>query len=146
MKIQIRRFRKEDAGVIAFLIRRTLFEINSKDYRNDYLETIAAMYTPEKLQDNARLKKIFTAETEDKIVGTATIHKDYISCVFVLPDFIGKGIGRLLMDALEQEARANGFDTVMLQSSLTAHRFYKQLGYQDDVVEELTIRMYKNLR
>ncbi len=85
MKPRIRRFQKKDAREVASLISNTIFTINIKDYSHEHLETIAAMYTPEKLESNAQIKTIFITEVEGKIVGTATIQDDYISCVFVLP-------------------------------------------------------------
>ena len=145
MKPNIRRFQKKDAGEVSSLIVSTIFTVNIKDYTHGHLETIAARYTPEKLEENAMAKIVFVAESDGKIVGTATIQEDYISCVFVLPEYIGKGVGRLLMTIVEQEAIAKKFQKVRIVSSLTAHIFYKRLGYQDDIVGELGIDMHKDL-
>ena len=145
MKLRIRQFQNKDAREVAALISNTIFTINSKDYSHEYLETIAAMYTPEKLEKNSLEKKIFVAEIEDKIVGTATIREDYISCVFVLPEYIGKGVGKLLMETVENEALQQGLRSVYLDSSTTARTFYESLGYEVDTVKEGTIAMHKNL-
>ena len=145
MKPHIRRFQKKDAEEVSSLIWQTIFTVNIKDYSHDHLETIAAMYTPEKLAKNSQEKKIFIAELAERIVGTATIHNDYISCVFVLHNYIGKGIGKLLMETVENDARQRKERSVHLDSSTTAQTFYELLGYQIDVVKPGTIAMHKDL-
>lgn len=145
MKPHIRRFQKKDAEEVSSLIWQTIFTVNIKDYSHDHLETIAAMYTPEKLAKNSQEKKIFIAELAERIVGTATIHNDYISCVFVLHNYIGKGIGKLLMETVENDARQRKERSVHLDSSTTAQSFYELLGYQIDVVKPGTIAMHKDL-
>ena len=146
MKSQIRRFQKKDSREVASLINHTIFTINIKDYSAEHLETIAAMYSPEKLENNAQMKTIFIAEIEGEIVGTATIQDDYISCVFVLPDYMGKGIGKLLMETVEDDARQRELHNVRLDSSITAQTFYEERGYVIDIVKPGTIAMHKDLR
>lgn len=63
MDALIRRFRDTDAENVSALIRRTLFEVNSKDYTNEQLEEVAAWYTVEKLKKMAQTKHIFVAQT-----------------------------------------------------------------------------------
>ncbi len=41
----------------------------------------------------------------------------------------GRGIGRLLVECLEREARALGYDRVELHARETARGFYERLGY-----------------
>lgn len=42
----------------------------------------------------------------------------------------GHGVGRALMAALEEEARARGFREVVLGAQLSAVSFYQPLGYE----------------
>jgi GNAT superfamily N-acetyltransferase len=51
--------------------------------------------------------------------------------VFVHPQHIGRGIGTLLMEHLEQTATRQGLTTLLVPASITAHEFYVKLGYQD---------------
>ncbi|TWI57419.1 acetyltransferase (GNAT) family protein [Pseudomonas duriflava] len=49
---------------------------------------------------------------------------------FVAPAHQGHGIGRQLMATVEQAARASGVALLTVPSSVTAERFYAQLGYR----------------
>ncbi|MCB1537372.1 MAG: GNAT family N-acetyltransferase [Rhodospirillales bacterium] len=48
---------------------------------------------------------------------------------YVHPDYGRMGVGRKLVDALEQIATGMGLNTLTLDSSITAEHFYTQLGY-----------------
>jgi GNAT superfamily N-acetyltransferase len=55
-----------------------------------------------------------------------------VESVHVHPDFRGRGIGHLLMEAVIEQARSLGCYRVQLTSNLArtdAHRFYAQLGF-----------------
>jgi predicted GNAT family N-acyltransferase len=49
--------------------------------------------------------------------------------VAVLADARGRGLGRMLMDALEAEARRRGFAEVVLHAQEGVIAFYEKLGY-----------------
>jgi hypothetical protein len=49
------------------------------------------------------------------------------------------------MLALENQAKLQGLGTVIVESSLTVHNFYKHLGYQEDVFGNLGVDMHKDL-
>lgn len=67
---------------------------------------------------------IATARLLDKGEGFAKVGR-----VAVLSDHRGKGVGALLMRAVEQTARAQGFTRLGLDAQLSALRFYEKLGY-----------------
>ena len=57
--------------------------------------------------------------------------------VIVRGDQRGKGVGRMLMDALDEFAKEKGCTYAFLVSSdyrTGAHKFYESVGYQDGVV------------
>jgi GNAT superfamily N-acetyltransferase len=55
-----------------------------------------------------------------------------IRAFFVHPDWARRGIGRAILERCEQEARAEGFRTAQLMSTLPGHDFYKSLGWSGD--------------
>lgn len=55
-----------------------------------------------------------------------------IRAFFIHPDWARRGIGRAILERCEAEARAHGFRTVELLSTLPGHRFYRSLGYAGD--------------
>lgn len=54
-----------------------------------------------------------------------------IQSVYVEPKYHGKGIGKRLMEELENEARRQKCAKVGIRSTLPAVAFYKAIGYKD---------------
>ena len=55
-----------------------------------------------------------------------------IRAFFVHPDWARQGIGRAILERCEAEARAHGFRSAELLSTLPGERFYRSLGYAGD--------------
>ena len=55
-----------------------------------------------------------------------------IGRVAVLAEYRGKGLGRQIMDQLEQAARMKGLEQVKLNAQTSALDFYRKLGYQEE--------------
>jgi len=66
----------------------------------------------------------------NKIVATGTLIDTEIKRVFVLPQYQGKGYGRIIMNSLEKKAKNGGYKITELHSSLFAKKFYDKLGYK----------------
>ncbi|GIP20377.1 GNAT family N-acetyltransferase [Paenibacillus sp. J22TS3] len=86
--------------------------------------------------------------------GRITYYKDNaakLQRIAVRKDFRSKGIGRVLMLALEQMARDLGFDKAVLDAQCQAEPFYAKLGYHTVSTETfydagiLHVRMEKKL-
>lgn len=62
-----------------------------------------------------------------------------IRAFFVHPDFARQGIGRLLLQHCEQQAKANGFKRCELMATLPGVPLYQKCGYQaiETVVDRL---------
>lgn len=63
-------------------------------------------------------------------LGFAAQKGEEIRAVYVHPDKGGRGIGRRLLQAAEQAARAEGVRVVHLDASLNAVPFYERMGYR----------------
>ena len=61
----------------------------------------------------------------------------------VLPDQKGKGIGKTLLQGLEQEAKQRGYAFIRLNSAdyrIEAHAFYEHVGYSCDKLQKRFIK------
>ena len=68
-----------------------------------------------------------------------------ILALAVLPQMQGKGIGKALLEGLEQEAKKRGYNFIRLNSAdhrLGAHAFYEKVGYTCDKVQKRFIRIF----
>ena len=63
----------------------------------------------------------------------------------VLPQAQGQGIGKSLLQGLEEEAKRRGYEFIRLNSAdhrLDAHAFYEKVGYTCDKVQKRFIRIF----
>lgn len=68
-----------------------------------------------------------------------------ILALAVLPQTQGQGIGRTLLQGLEQEAKKRGYNFIRLNSAdhrLGAHAFYEKVGYTCDKTQKRFIRIF----
>ena len=71
---------------------------------------------------------------DDLLVGVGRIHaidekKAQVRYMAVLPEFAGRGIGKLILEYLEAHAKESGFHSIELNSRDTAVQFYSKQGY-----------------
>lgn len=134
--MQIRAFRKEDADEIAQVIARTLRESNSKDYPEEYIEYNVASHSADELLKASEQRHIYVVCDGERIVGTGGIAgywgsrtESILLTIFVLPQYQGKGVGRKIIQTLEQDEYALRADRIEIPASITAVEFYRKLGY-----------------
>ena len=69
-----------------------------------------------------------------------------ILALAVLPQTQGEGIGKTLLEGLEQEAKKRGYNFIRLNSAdhrLGAHVFYEKVGYTCDKMQKRFIKLTK---
>ena len=123
---------------ISDIIIQDLLTINSKDYGIEEIKKMAEDFTVEKLQNSlSKRKKVFVALIDDHVVGTAGIDKSWnsddeywILTVFVKPENHGQGIGKKLIEKIEEFATTLPIKKLIIPASITAHEFYYKLGYK----------------
>lgn len=132
----IRRFKPEDADEVSALVVKTLREVNSKDYSKEYIENDVQRLQPEGILERAEWTHFYVVVDKDKIVGCGAIgpywnKKDESSLftIFVLPEYQGKGIGRKIIETLENDEYFLRAKRIEIPASITATPFYVKMGY-----------------
>jgi predicted N-acetyltransferase YhbS len=133
--ITIRPFELQDAPAVSAVIRTTMRVSNAHDYAPARLQPLIDYFSPEKVAQLSRERHCLVACVDGQVVGTAALEGAEIATFFVLPDHQGGGIGRRLIQALEQHARAQGLVCLTVDSSLTGAAFYARMGYRRTGVE-----------
>ena len=95
-------------------------------------------------------------EDEDSHVLLGYVHAEVYESLYskagfnilalaVLPQAQGQGIGKCLLQGLEDEAKRRGYEFIRLNSAdhrLGAHAFYEKVGYTCDKVQKRFIRIF----
>lgn len=134
--MEIRLFKIEDAIETAQVIAETLRVSNSQDYSSEYIEANIASHPAEVLIARANEGHMYVVCDNSRIVGCGAIAgywgsltESILLTIFVLPDYQGKGIGRRIIETLEQDEYFLRAKRVEIPASITAVEFYKKMGY-----------------
>ena len=135
-KVNARRFQTEDAEEVKNLIVRNFLEVNSKDYGIEAMEKLIAGYGVEKVLQIASYAHMYVFELENQIVGVGAISsfwgsetESILLTIFVLPELHGKGVGRIIIQTLEQDELFIRANRIEIPASITATEFYRKFGY-----------------
>ncbi|MGE7949018.1 GNAT family N-acetyltransferase [Lysinibacillus sp. NPDC093688] len=73
---------------------------------------------------------VFVMESDNKIVAfySFTINEMKLDALFIDPDYIGKGFGRIIWDHLLNKAKELGISEFTLDSEPNAEGFYLKMG------------------
>ncbi|MDD1502481.1 GNAT family N-acetyltransferase [Lysinibacillus sp. CNPSo 3705] len=97
-------------------------------YTEDFLQQCKddLTVTKEYIEENP----VYVMESDNKIVAfySFTIHKKKLDTLFIDPDYIGKGLGRMIWDHLLTKAKELGISEFTLDSDPNAEGFYLKMG------------------
>ena len=132
--LEIRRATAQDAVAICAVVRDSIAMLCAADHGNDpaLLEPWLSNKTPDNVvgwianPDNA----VFVAVDAGAVVAAACVTRSGdILLNYVSPAARFRGASKALMQALEDWARLQGNVQCTLDSTTTAHDFYRALGY-----------------
>lgn len=128
--------RADDAFAFLRVHHAAVRELAAADYPLEVLEEWAPLPVTEAqvagVQRNPDGEDRFVAELEGAIVGIGAlvaVGSELRAC-YVAPEAARRGVGTALVGALERAALSKGVAQLVLDSSLTARRFYEHLGYE----------------
>lgn len=132
----VRRCDNNDADTISKIICRNFLEVNIKDYPKEEMEHLAKIYNADKVLAISEYAHMYVVCLNETIVGCGSISsfwgkkdESILLTIFVLPEFHGKGIGKVIIEALEKDEYFLRAKRIEIPASITACEFYKKLGY-----------------
>jgi len=137
-EVIVRRARPGEAEAIHRVLAAAFRGLQGRGYSRRALE--AAIVPAEEIRRRmAQGGHVLVAEAGGQITGTATGLEEHqalhVCSVAVHPEWQGRGIGRQLMEVLEDIARRRGCYKLWLQTAWAmteAIALYKRLGYQQE--------------
>ncbi len=153
---RIRRAASEDAAAMGRVLTPAITALSGRGYTDEQIAAWVADETREQYLDGPSFARaVFVAESGGKIVGFSRLSGSEVEALYVHPAQKHKGIGKLLLSALERTALARNVEHLKLDAAVTAVGFYVSHGYEiigrsspvcDNGVILPCIRMAKNLR
>ena len=132
----IRRFEESDAAAVSELIIHTLRTTNIKDYSPEYIENDVKQFSPDQVLVRASWTHFYVICDGDRIIACGAIgpywgkeDESSLFNIFVHPECQGRGVGRRLIETLEQDAYFLRAKRIEIPASITACEFYRKMGY-----------------
>ncbi|MFF4905372.1 GNAT family N-acetyltransferase [Streptomyces sp. NPDC001260] len=124
-RITIRRAVERDAKRLTRLVR------GSGAYQGKYAAAVAGYRVgPDYIEAHRTFVAVDAEEHGSRVLGfySLVLEPPELDLLFVADEVQGRGIGRLLVEHMQSEARAAGIDRLKVVSHLPAEDFYHRVG------------------
>lgn len=132
MNLIIRQLSLEDLPKVIEVIKKTIRISFAKIYPSELIENFCTKYTEENFAERLKTTTFFIAEDKNtrQILGVVGLQGNRLRTFYVDPDMQGKGIGSMLYNALENKARKDNIEKLILEGSPLGEPIYQHLGYK----------------
>ncbi len=149
LAIAIRRYREADAEDVSAIVRRGEKEADSRAYGRRRMEEVCYYSNRLLTSDDEQQTHMYVLTLHDpddlgrekiEACGAIAMKEDLrgtgeITGIAVTPAFQRLGLGRMMMDVLEQDARERHLKRIVLRAAAAAFGFYEILGFHSSVGE-----------
>lgn len=131
-EISVRKAQPEDAEAICHVHFASVRTLCVNDYTPEQIEAWVGNLTPEGHRNAIEKKSeiMFVADKKGIITGFYSLFDNEVRAVYVHPDYVHQGVGKLLLEAVEKEAVYQHIEKLQLSASTNAQSFYQACGYK----------------
>ena len=136
-RLLFKRAELKNVKTLLTIIHRCMKEVNYKDYPPEEFERYLKNFTVDWLTDIINTRHYYEVWYQDHIIACGGVSRDYsqerqsyFTAIFVNPDYRGMGIGRKLIQFLENDEWCLDSDLIEIPSSRSSHEFYRKCGYE----------------
>ena len=128
----VRRATEEDCEAILRVHSRAIREVAGSHYTLEEIEAWARPRKPEHYVESIRNEEFYVAEEDGAVIGFGTLNQKQgeIEAVYVSPEVVRRGVGKALLQELEEKAKDLGIKSLKMDASLNAVPFYESAGYE----------------
>ncbi len=137
--LKIEKAKRKDAQVALEIRNAAIRSQCISHYSMDVIKGWTSGELSDEFMDSVE-KNLYLATYDNQVVGTGMINIETgkIDAIFVHPSHMQKGVGRKIIEFLEGMALSHGLETLTLQSTLNAARFYRACGFVGNEVDTYT--------
>ena len=128
-QIKIRRALLDDAESLSHLIFENAQATLSDYYNAIQMSVFKEYYSPEVMRQKIADQDVFCAEIDGEIVGTVALEGNFVMGFYTKTGYLNQGIGKLMMQYLENFARKKGVEEIQLAASPVGVAFYNKNGW-----------------
>lgn len=139
-KIEIRKYQEKDARELAAIYYNTIHRVNISDYTKEQVDVWAPSSSLELTGWKKKWEKLkpFVAVSNNQAIGFVELESNgHIDCFYCHHDWIGRGVGSALMDAVLVEAKRCKMLRLFAEVSITALPFFSR--HEFNIIKEQTI-------
>jgi GNAT superfamily N-acetyltransferase len=129
-----------DAESISQMICENAKAILYPHYNEIQWDIFIKYYSPEIVRNKIKAQHIFCAELDGNIAGTIALDKDFVVGFYTRLQYVNRGIGKMMMQHLEEFAIDQGLTEIRLAASPEGLAFYYKNGWEK--IKDITIEHY----
>jgi GNAT superfamily N-acetyltransferase len=129
--MKARRATQDDLREVAVVHKVSILDLCAAHYSAVELSLWTDALRPDGYAALLTGREFLVAEEEGRVLGFGVLDlgQSLINATYVSPEAVRRGIGRRLVEAMEDAARQGGVSRLHLNSTLNAVPFYERLGY-----------------
>ena len=134
--ITVRKYIDGDEYEISKIIAKDLYTENIKDYSKESIDKVVESLNEDTIKKRAQVFNCYVVIDSQRIIGVGMIGPYWGSqtessffTIFIDPSYKGKGIGRKIIETLENDIYYKRADRVEIPASISGLNFYRHFGY-----------------
>ncbi|WP_198034175.1 GNAT family N-acetyltransferase [Acidihalobacter ferrooxydans] len=137
LAIEVAQAELDDASAACEVLRRSISEVCGPDYveisgfLEDWLKNKTPANVAQWIQSPDTYFVIARVPSIEVVAGVGCLSKagEILLC-YVVPEYLGQGVGRAILDALVRKAHLWGILRLTALSTVTARKFYARQGFE----------------
>ncbi|MBX9735262.1 MAG: GNAT family N-acetyltransferase [Chitinophagaceae bacterium] len=98
-------------------------------YSETQMQAFLSYYTEKALEEKMTSADFFCAMIDDEIVGMIGLEDNMVIGFYTKVSYLGRGIGKILLNYIENFAQQKGYINIQLASSPISISFYEKQGW-----------------